>query len=232
MIFINISTIAVVAAHPDDKVLGCGGTLSCFAQEGHKIHILILADGESSRETMSKKGNESQIKIRNNAAVNACKKMGCASVVMKNFPDNRLDGVERLDIIKIIESFIHDHNPGILFTHHVGDVNIDHRVVHDSVIAAARPQPGFPVNELFFFEVPSSTEWRPPSSATAFHPNVYVDITQTLQIKKEALNAYASELRPFPHPRSVEAIDALARWRGATVGIFAAEAFVLGRKVI
>jgi len=226
------STIAVVVAHPDDEVLGCGGTLSRLAQEGHNIHILILADGESSRETKSKDGEKSKIKIRNNAAVNACKKMECASVVVKNLPDNRLDGVERLDVIQIIESFIHDHNPVILFTHHAGDVNIDHRVVYDSVIAATRPQPGFPVKEVLFFEVPSSTEWRPPGSGTGFHPNVYVDITQTLQIKKDALNAYASELRPFPHPRSLEAIEALARWRGATVGVCAAEAFVLGRKVI
>jgi LmbE family N-acetylglucosaminyl deacetylase len=226
------NTIAVVVAHPDDEILGCGGTLSRFAKEGNDIHILILADGESSRETKGKKGEVNQIKIRNNAAVNACKKIGCASVIMKNLPDNRLDGVERLDIIQIIESFIHYHNPVILFTHHAGDVNIDHRVVHDSVIAAARPQPGFSVKEILFFEVPSSTEWRPQCPATAFHPNVYIDITQTLHIKMDALNAYASELRPFPHPRSVEAIEALARWRGATVGVCAAEAFALGRKLI
>lgn len=225
-------TIAVIAAHPDDEVLGCGGTISRFAEEGHKVNILILADGESSRKITDFKSVKYQIDFRNNSATNACQIMGCDSVTLKNLPDNRLDGIERLDIIKIIESFIDRHKPEILFTHHSGDVNIDHRIIHDSVITATRPQPGFPVKEILFFEVPSSTEWRPPGSADTFHPNVYVDISRTLQVKNDALRAYASELRPFPHPRSFEAIEALAKWRGATVGVSAAEAFVLGRRVI
>lgn len=228
----DFPNIAVIAAHPDDEVLGCGGTLSHFALEGCEIDILILADGESSRNVDTINKLKNQISARKIAADNACQIMGCNSVTLKNYPDNRLDSIEQLEIIKTIEEFISNHKPITVITHYSGDVNIDHRIVHDSVIAATRPQPGCPVKELLFFEIPSSTEWQPSGSAKAFHPNVYVDITQTFQVKKEALNAYASELRPFPHPRSVEAIEALARWRGATVGVCAAEAFVLGRKVL
>ncbi|NLG02987.1 MAG: PIG-L family deacetylase [Clostridia bacterium] len=224
--------IAVIVAHPDDEVLGCGGTICRLAHEGHKIHILILADGESSRIIADKSSISNQINIRNKAAEKACRIMGCDSVTIKNLPDNRLDRIERLDIIKIIESFIRDHQPTTLFTHHFGDVNIDHRITHDSVIAASRPQPNFPVKEILFFEVPSSTEWRPSGSLETFIPNMFVDISQTLSVKIDAINAYASELRFFPHPRSLEAIEALAKWRGATVGVTAAEAFVLGRKII
>jgi LmbE family N-acetylglucosaminyl deacetylase len=120
----------------------------------------------------------------------------------------------------------------MVLTHHAGDVNIDHRVVHDAVIAACRPQPGYSVKELLFFEVPSSTEWRPPGSAEPFNPNWFFDITSTLATKMEALRAYEAELRAFPHPRSLKAVEALALWRGATAGVEAAEAFVLGRKIV
>jgi LmbE family N-acetylglucosaminyl deacetylase len=134
--------------------------------------------------------------------------------------------------VKHIEGFVERYRPSLLLTHHCGDVNIDHRVVHDAVISACRPQPGYPVKELLFFEVPSSTEWRPAGSANAFCPNYFVDISMTLPKKLEALNAYAPELRPFPHPRSLKAVTALAHWRGATVGVEAAEAFILGRKLV
>jgi len=147
-------------------------------------------------------------------------------------PDNRLDGVELLDLVKRIEASIERHEPSVVLTHHAGDVNIDHQLVHEAVLAACRPQPGHPVDELLFFEIPSSTEWRPAGSRTTFVPNWFVDVSTTLPRKLDALRAYDSELRPFPHPRSLEAVEALARWRGATVGMLAAEAFVLGRKRI
>jgi LmbE family N-acetylglucosaminyl deacetylase len=151
---------------------------------------------------------------------------------MLGLPDNRLDGVELLDVVRHIEAFVQRHRPSLLLTHHSGDVNIDHRLVHDAVISACRPQPGHPVKELLFFEVPSSTEWRPSGSLNSFNPNYFVDITKALPKKLEALNAYAEELRAFPHPRSIKAITALAQWRGAMVGVEAAEAFMLGRKLI
>lgn len=226
-------TIAVIAAHPDDEVLGCGGTLAKMAREGHAVHVLLMADGESSRVSGAGQGiDPGRLAARNAAAEAACKILGCASVEVLTLPDNRLDGLELLDVVKRIEIFVQQHRPGMVLTHHAGDVNIDHCVVHDAVIAACRPQPGHPVKELLFFEVPSSTEWRPPGSAEPFNPNWFVDISATLKTKLDALQAYKSELRAFPHPRSLKAVEALACWRGATVGVEAAEAFVLGRKLI
>ncbi|MFC4313395.1 PIG-L deacetylase family protein [Steroidobacter flavus] len=225
--------VLVVAAHPDDEVLGCGGTMALMAAAGHPVHVLMLADGESSRVAKVERGAVAgQMEARNSAADAACAILGCASVEVLSLPDNRLDGVELLDIVKLIEQAVRKHSARIVFTHHAGDVNIDHRIVHDAVIAACRPQPGYPVDELLFFEVPSSTEWRPPGSGLEFNPSWFVDISTTLDRKLAALDAYRSEMRPFPHARSIEAVQALARWRGATVGATAAEAFMLGRKIV
>jgi N-acetylglucosamine malate deacetylase 1 len=226
-------TVLVVAAHPDDEVLGCGGTLARMASEGRAVHILLMADGETSRVSDSGQTiDPGRLAARNAAAEKACKILGCTSVEMLALPDNRLDGLELLDVVKHIEAFVQRYQPMTVVTHHSGDVNIDHRVVHDAVITACRPQPGHPVKELLFFEVPSSTEWRPPSSANMFNANWFVDVSQTLQLKLQALQVYQDELRPFPHPRSIKAVEALAKWRGATVGAEAAEGFVLGRKLI
>lgn len=227
-----IDTVLVIASHPDDEVLGCGGTLARLANEGHEVHILLMADGERSREGCEGEEASDCTSARAIAAKTACHILGSRSVELLNLPDNRLDGLERLDIIKLIEKSIACYSPQVVYTHHAGDVNIDHRVVHDAVIAACRPQLGHTVKEILFFEVPSSTEWRPPGSGQAFHPNVFVDISSTLSTKLKALNAYETELRNFPHPRSLKAVEALAEWRGATVGVNAAEAFILGRKII
>ena len=143
-----------------------------------------------------------------------------------------MDELGLLDVVKHVEAFVQSYEPLTVLTHHSGDVNVDHRVIHDAVITVCRPQVNHPVKELLFFEVPSSTEWRPPASAESFQPNWFTDISTTLDVKLEALQAYKAELRPFPHPRSLEAVSALAGWRGATVGVEAAEAFVLGRKLV
>ena len=227
------NSTAVIAAHPDDEVLGCGGTLARMALEGRAVHILLMADGETSRDlVLGQTVDPGRLAARNAAALAACKILGCASVELLALPDNRLDGLELLDVVKHIEAFVQRYQPLTVLTHHAGDVNIDHRVVHDAVISACRPQPGHPVKELLFFEVPSSTEWRPPGSAESFNPNWFVDISSTLATKLEALRTYGAELRAFPHPRSLKAVDALAQWRGATVGVEAAEAFFLARKLI
>ena len=224
-------SVLIVAAHPDDEVLGCGGTAARFAAEGHAVHILLLADGESARRMRPGSSGE-LIAARAGAARRACEILGGASVEQLSLPDNRLDSVELLDVVKIIEAQIGRRRPHTVLTHHAGDVNIDHQIVHDAVLAACRPLPGSTVRQLLFFETPSSTEWRPPSSGPAFAPNWFVDISSTVERKVEALRAYGSEVREFPHARSIEAIRALARWRGATVGVEAAEAFILGRALI
>ncbi len=225
--------ILVIAAHPDDEVLGCGGTLARWAAEGHDVHVLLLADGESARSATAHSASGTVLmEQRNCAARNARDILGCKSCELLALPDNRLDGMELLDIVRLIEATIERIRPQTLLTHHCGDVNIDHSVVHDAVVTACRPQPGHLVSELLFFEVPSSTEWRPAGSALPFQPNVFVDISGTLAIKHAALGAYSGEMRAFPHPRSHQAVEALARWRGASVGVDAAEAFMLGRKIL
>jgi LmbE family N-acetylglucosaminyl deacetylase len=228
-----INTVAVIAAHPDDEVLGCGGAIARMVKEGRSVHILLMADGESSRDGAEiSKPFISRVTSRNNAAERACNILGCTSVTLLSLPDNRLDHIDLLDVVKLIEDFIQKYKPVTILTHHSGDVNIDHRIVHEAVVVASRPQPGFFVKELLFFEVPSSTEWRPLGSSEMFNPNCFYDISDTLDIKLNALQAYQEELREFPHPRSTKAIEALARWRGACAGFEAAEAFILGRKLV
>jgi|HubBroStandDraft_1064217.scaffolds.fasta_scaffold03522_6 LmbE family N-acetylglucosaminyl deacetylase len=229
----NPRSIGIVAAHPDDEVLGCGGTAARLAAEGHAVHVLLLADGEGARAGKNAGAAiRERVSARSAAARNAGKILGCDSVELLSYADNRMDGEQLLDVVQAVEQFIARHRPSLVLTHHAGDVNVDHRVVHEAVVVACRPQPGHGVRELLFFEVPSSTEWRPPQSATVFSPNWFVDISATLDLKLEALNAYASELRDFPHPRSAVAVRALAQWRGASAGLMAAEAFVLGRKLV
>ena len=223
----NCAPVLVVAAHPDDEVLGCGGTIARYAGEGRAVHVLILADGESSRA----QAGAGDAAARASAAQRAGEVLGVASVSCLGLPDNRLDTVELLQVVQGIEAVLGRVQPGTVLTHHHGDVNIDHRVAHEAVLAACRPLPGSCVRELLFFEVPSSTEWRPGSPATAFAPTVFVDIGPVLAAKMAALEAYAAELRPAPHPRSREAIDSLAAWRGATAGVARAEAFMLGRSL-
>jgi LmbE family N-acetylglucosaminyl deacetylase len=225
--------ILTVAAHPDDEVLGCGGTIARLASEGHAVHVLILAEGITSREQSRDRGTrvtELSELARCTEAANAI--LGSASVKVCAYPDNRMDGIDLLEVVKIIETEISVRRPQMVFTHRRGDVNVDHNVVHEAVIAACRPQPGHPVRQLLFFEVASSTEWRPPSSSSYFAPNCFYDIEHHLAHKLRALEEYSTELRPFPHPRSIEAVANQARWRGATAGCLAAEAFEVGRFIV
>ena len=228
-----MNNVLVVAAHPDDEVLGCGGAIAKHAQQGDRVHILILAEGATSRDEKRDRSNrESELSVLASAAKQSCEILGAASVSLKDFPDNRMDGCELLDIVKVIESVIVQIHPQIVYTHHNGDVNIDHRRVHEAVITACRPKPDSSVKTLLFFEVPSSTEWRPSGSALSFVPNWFVDISETLVLKIKALEAYNAEICLYPHPRSIEAVEYLARWRGSTVGVEAAESFILGRNLI
>lgn len=219
--------ILVIAAHPDDEVLGCGGTLALLADQGARIHVAFLADGVFSRDSVPELGEG--LEARRAAAQKACDVLGVQSVSFGDFPDNRIDSVALLEIIKPIEALIAKNCPDTVFTHHSGDVNVDHRRIHEAVVTACRPQRRHPVRTLLFFEVPSSTEWQTPGSAPMFAPNWFVDISTSLERKLIALDAYAFELRPWPHSRSRRGIEYLARWRGGMIGAEAGEAFMLGR---
>ena len=222
-------SILVVAAHPDDEVLGCGGTLAKLAESGARINVSFLSDGVTSRRGAAAL-HPGQVEARKTAARQAADILGVRSVSFGEYPDNRMDSVALLDITQSIEALIAQFQPDTVFTHHAGDVNIDHRRVHEAVVTACRPQPGHSVRTLLCFEIPSSTEWQLAGSAPSFAPNWFEDISATLERKLAALNAYAAELRDWPHPRSREGVEHLAHWRGATVGTRAAEAFMLGRR--
>lgn len=225
--------VLVVAAHPDDEVLGCGGTIARHADAGDHVQVLIVAEGATSRQSQRDRAQcNDQLSLLGKAAQMAGSILGAEGVELLDFPDNRLDSLDRLDLIKQIEDRIDRYQPQFVYLHHVGDVNIDHRRLHEAVVTACRPTPGHCVKRLLSFEVPSSTEWQPPGSAPLFSPNWFVDISEQWQRKCDALKVYASEMRPWPHARSLKALEHLARWRGSQVGVEAAEAFSLLRQVL
>ena len=163
--------------------------------------------------------------------IKACQILGASNLEFLKFPDNRLDSVCRLELIQAIEQKINSYTPECIYVHHVGDVNIDHRRLHEAVVTACRPTPTNPVKQLFSFEVASSTEWQPPGSGSPFTPNWFIDISSQLDRKCSALEVYSSEMRDWPHSRSIKAVEYLARWRGATIGCDAAEAFMILRNL-
>lgn len=228
-----MSSVLVVAAHPDDEVLGCGGTIARHAEEGDEVHVLIVAEGATSRYKQDNDQTfDDELSLLSNAAHVAGQILGAKSVELLSLPDNRLDSLDRLCLIKKIEEYVNYFKPGVVYVHHSGDVNIDHRRLHEAVVTACRPVPNQSVRRLLSFEVASSTEWQPPSSAITFQPTYFVDISRQWLKKKDALNAYADEMRPWPHARSVEALEHLSRWRGAQIGVEAAEAFCLLRELV
>ena len=229
---VELNRVLVVAAHPDDEVLGCGGTIAQHADAGDQVQVLIVAEGATSRlQKRDRLQADEELSTLAQSAQRAGSILGAAGVELLDLPDNRLDSLDRLDLIKRIEQRIDQHQPQVVYVHHAGDVNVDHRRLHEAVVTACRPTPGHPVKRLLSFEVASSTEWQPPGSASVFQPNLFVDISAQWQRKREALEAYASEMRPWPHARSLKAVEHLARWRGAQVGVEAAEAFCLLRQL-
>ncbi len=222
-------TVLVVAAHPDDEVLGCGATLAKHVKQGDRVHVLILAEGLTSRDsTRDRKKRSGSLMQLGEAARKAHQILGTHSVVLEDFPDNRLDTVDLLDLIKVVESHVEKHKPSIVYTHSSADLNQDHERVHRAVLTACRPLPKSPLHTLAFFEVPSSTHWKTGASGY-FQPNYFVEVNSTFSTKIKALQCYASEMRPWPHARSYQAIEALAQWRGSCVGVDCAEAFEVGR---
>lgn len=225
-------SILVVAAHPDDEALGCGATIAKHKKCGDEVHVVILAEGVTSRDKKRDcKQRSSDLSQLAKAAHKANEVLGVSSLTLHDFPDNRMDSVNLLDVIKVVEEIVNKYKPEIVYTHHHGDLNIDHKIVHEAVMTACRPMPSQIAKTLLFFEIPSSTEWQIPNSTSYFMPNWFMNVTNTLSIKLRALELYQSEMRKWPHSRSIEAVEHLARWRGASVGVEAAEAFVLGRNL-
>jgi len=216
-----MSSILVVAAHPDDELLGVGGTIARHVVSGDSVCVLVVGEGATSRVD----GTLDKAEVLKEAARNAANILGTEPPVFLNLPDNKLDTIDFLDVVQRIENHTRNLSAEVIYTHHGGDLNIDHRIVHQAVITAFRPVPGSTVRKIYSFETLSSTEWSTPSMGPNFLPTHFVDITQTLNTKISALKSYEMELRNFPHPRSVEAVRSLAKVRGCCVGLLAAEAF-------
>ena len=229
---LNKQTILIIAAHPDDEVLGCGGSMVKWSKSGNHVHVLIMAEGATSRDrSRNKISRQIELSHLAQSAKKAGKILGVQSVELLDYPDNRMDSVDLLDVIKTIEKYIEKLKPEVVVTHHLGDLNLDHQIIHQAVMTACRPQPGHPVKCILSFEVSSSTEWQAPIVINPFVPNLFENISETLELKIKALEAYDSEMREWPHARSSKAVEHLARWRGASVGVEAAETFMLLREI-
>ncbi len=222
--------VLVIAAHPDDEVLGCGATVAGLARQGAAVTIAVLGEGATSRFEDREQADSVLTDDLRSACERASALLGATSLHMFGLPDNRFDTIALLDVVKIVEGLIERHKPEIILGHHGADLNVDHAVAFRATLTATRPSPGSTVRSVYAFEVPSSTEWAFSATGEGFKPQAFVDITETLDVKLAAMSVYESEARPFPHPRSSQALAALARMRGAQAGLDAAEAFQLIRR--
>jgi len=218
--------ILVIVAHPDDEILGVGGTINKHVKDNDGVYCLILGEGEKSRGIGN--FNEKIFELHNQAKKSG-EIIGFKQIYFENLPDNEFDSVSLLKITKKIEEYINKIKPDIIYTHYENDLNIDHRLTFQGVITACRPCNNNCPKEIYCFETLSSTEWQLQSKE--FKPNVYINIENEIETKIQALRAYTSELRNYPHPRSEEGIKILAKYRGLECGKRYVEAFKLIRSI-
>lgn len=223
--------VLVVAAHPDDEVLGAGGMMQRHVAQRDQVFVLILGEGITSRYTNRAQTPKNEVRKLRTCSEKALKLLQVTKGFYRNFPDNRFDSVDLLDIIKEIESVKKQVGAQIVYTHHAGDLNIDHQITFQAVLTATRPVKTETVKQILSFEVPSSTEWNISQHNNGFFPNVYFDISNYLNKKIKALQLYSSEVKPPDHPRSSHGLKTLATWRGLQAGKKAAEAFELVRYI-
>lgn len=217
--------VLVISAHPDDEILGLGGTVAMCAARGDQVTVALIADGNSARYDSEKTEG-----VRASAR-QAARELGVSDIRFAGFADQRLDVVPVLQITQWIERLLQEVRPQVIYTHHRGDINRDHQVVYEATLTAARPYSSPFVERILCYETPSATEWAGPSPDTHFVPNVFVDISEHLESKLSAMAAYVTELRPFPHPRSLEALRIRAGHWGSIIGVAAAEPFMLAREI-
>ena len=233
--------VLIIVAHPDDEVLGMGGTIKKFTKEGKKVKIVFMATGIFARRSQNyKNSNEylisekesnamsKQVQELRSDAKKANKILGVDDIEFESFPDNEMDIISNLEITKKIENIIEKYKPEKVFTHSQHDINVDHSSLYNATVTATRPRSKLSVKTLMSFEVPSSTEWYFPSQ---FIPNIFFDITKELPYKLKALKKYKHEIRKFPHPRSTEGLEVISKRWGTVSGFRAAEAFTLVRQL-
>ena len=217
--------VLVVAAHPDDEVLGPGGTLRLHSMRGDQVTAFVACCGTNLRY-----GTEAERKLRDaSSAVGAV--IGFSEVRLGDLPDQGLDTLTLTRVIDPLERLLDEIRPDVLYTHFSGDINRDHRILFEALAVAARPYAAPFLRRFVSFETPSSTEWGPSAGQPPFNPNFFVDISATLEEKIRAFSLYQSEVRPAPHPRSAESLRARAVTWGSVVGVAAAEAFCVVREM-
>ena len=218
--------ILVVAAHPDDEVLGLGGTLAKLVKEGDTVYAAIFANDTQVRYKEKMHGDLIGY------CHNSCSILGLQPPIFLDFPDQKLDTLPQIVLTQAIEKLVNDHDIEHVYTHHHGDINKDHRALHHATMVATRPGPKSNVKRVFTYCVPSSTDWAPFNAENCFFPNWFVDISATIEIKLDAVSQYQSETPPYPHPRSIDAIRNHARYWGSSVGFEHAEPFTLVRNLV
>ena len=213
-------TTLIIAPHGMDEVLGCGGTIARLSAEGVTVETLVLFGDGTGLDL-----------ARRPAGAAAAKILGGAAPRYAGFAENRGDTMALLDVVAAVERTIAEIRPSEMYVPHGGNLNIDHQVTYRAAVTAARPVPGLPIAAIYAYEVLSSTDWA-PSSPSPFQPNRFVDISATLEKKLAALQCYAAEMRAPPHSRSYDGVGSLARSRGFSVGLAAAEAFMVSRQIV
>jgi N-acetylglucosamine malate deacetylase 1 len=215
--------ILVVAAHPDDEVLGAGGTIAKLKNQGCEVHALIVTDGSSTQYA----GNEETLKAKHVEADAAAAILKIDRIIQWDFPDMRLDSVDHVDINKKLETLLFAEKYDTVFSQEFGDINMDHRIVYQSISVAVRPYPFQSVKNFLTYYVNSSSEWGVVLNTEGFKPNIFVDIEDSIELKIDSMSQYKSELRKYPHPRSLEAIRISAQYFGNMAGFRFAEPFRL-----
>lgn len=234
MINFRDKKIMVLVAHPDDEILGLSGTMHQLISEfGCQVRAVILGEGITSRSDERDRAKwKKELQVHRSNIEAARKTIGYDSVGIYDFPDNRFDTVALLDIIKVIEKEKKEFAPEVIFTHHGGDVNIDHQRTFEAVITACRPMQQERVHSIITFETMSGTEWRASSDPRHFIPNLFIEISEEdLEAKVKAMECYEYEKRPYPHPRSPEALKVRAQMWGVAHGVNYAEAFQVVRTI-
>jgi LmbE family N-acetylglucosaminyl deacetylase len=216
-----IERVLAVAAHADDEILGAGGTLAVHRAAGHPVMLLILSTSGTSRPGTAH--DHAQVQAHRTACAQKVADLYRAELALADFPDNRFDTVPQLRLAQTVEDAVRDWQPTIVYSHSAADLSRDHQLTATAVAAATRPQPGTSVRTVLAWEVRSATEW---GIHQPFRPTWFQPLTDdALALKRQALNIYASELRPWPHTRSLEALEHQVRARGSEIGVDAAEAF-------
>lgn len=217
--------ILIIAAHPDDEILGCGGSIAKL-KKNNEINTIFMTNGVSARG----KHKNKEIIERKNSCLKLFKYLSLPNPTFFNFPDNQMDKIPLLKIIKKVEKKIRLIKPETILTHYSNCLNIDHKITFEAVITACRPINKLSVKKILSFEIPSSTDWA-LYDGKKFQPNYFIDISKHINEKIKLIKFYKNELRVYPHSRSLKSIKSLASIRGVSCGVKFAEGFVLNRLI-